>query len=500
MKKAILPLLLMLIPYLAFSQANFCIPRVIHAPINLIGYSGAALTYRQLDITPIGIAPGIQLTNCSNIHIVKLKIHGNQNAVGIYMSNCKNINIDTVWFDGLAQGVYYVNCNSGSIHVNDNQFHDIWDVNVATNGRGHCIQRSHSVGPDLQINNNRIQNDASNIWQGDMISSYMSGGVATSISQIKGNWAINGGSGLGAKTQSTFITVGDGTGTFAGQYEDVENNIGVNTGYGGISMAGGQHMTIINNTIYSAKLPWSAFGIACANYTSGSGTATSTITNNTINWASGLFPPFRDTVYKAPFNSLPVGWKANIINRSINASILPANIIQVCSDLVFNPITNKVYGVVDFSPGATSSNPITYTSSNTSVCTIIGGLIHVLNVGTSNISATDGIDTLVQSVTITKATLNIIADNKVKAYGAPLPTLSATINGFQYSDNVSVFLTPLNITTSATQFSPPGIYFIVPSNATAENYNIIFFNGVMIIGINVGFTLPIGTPVINHPH
>lgn len=51
--------------------------------------------------------------------------------------------------------------------------------------------------------------------------------------------------------------------------------------------------------------------------------------------------------------------------------------------------TGKQIGDADFSPGATASSglAVTYTSSNTSVATIVGGLIHIVGTGSTNITA-----------------------------------------------------------------------------------------------------------------
>ncbi|MGI8634191.1 MAG: choice-of-anchor Q domain-containing protein, partial [Segetibacter sp.] len=58
--------------------------------------------------------------------------------------------------------------------------------------------------------------------------------------------------------------------------------------------------------------------------------------------------------------------------------------------ITFPALPTKVIGNADFNPGATSSAglPITYTSSNTGVATIVAGQIHIVAAGTSTITAT----------------------------------------------------------------------------------------------------------------
>jgi uncharacterized repeat protein (TIGR02543 family) len=61
----------------------------------------------------------------------------------------------------------------------------------------------------------------------------------------------------------------------------------------------------------------------------------------------------------------------------------------VSQTITFNVLTNQIVGVADYSPGATASSGlvVSYSSSNPSVATIVGGLIHVVGVGTTVITA-----------------------------------------------------------------------------------------------------------------
>jgi hypothetical protein len=70
---------------------------------------------------------------------------------------------------------------------------------------------------------------------------------------------------------------------------------------------------------------------------------------------------------------------------------LIANITQATQTITFGALANKTMGSADYSPGATSltsgTNAITYASSNTAVATIVSGLIHIVGVGSTNITA-----------------------------------------------------------------------------------------------------------------
>jgi len=78
--------------------------------------------------------------------------------------------------------------------------------------------------------------------------------------------------------------------------------------------------------------------------------------------------------------------------------------------IVFPPLPPKTVcdAGTDFSPGAVSNAPITYTSSNTSVATIVAGNIHITGAGTSVITASDGSSSQTQTLTVSAAAIPAI--------------------------------------------------------------------------------------------
>lgn len=67
-------------------------------------------------------------------------------------------------------------------------------------------------------------------------------------------------------------------------------------------------------------------------------------------------------------------------------------IVDVQAVITFPALVTKRLGDPDFFPGAFSNSPapITYTSSNPAVATIVGGMIHIVGVGTTVITASQG--------------------------------------------------------------------------------------------------------------
>jgi hypothetical protein len=157
---------------------------------------------------------------------------------------------------------------------------------------------------------------------------------------------------------------------------------------------------------------------------------------------------------------------------------------------VFNPLPVKTYGDPDFNGGASSLNttqPITYSSDNTAVATIVAGLIHIVGAGTANITAAQASDgfypaaSITQQLTVNKAALTITADNKTKFEQTANPTLTATYAGFVYSETPAALLTPATLGTTAVLNSPAGPYPITVTGATSNNYTITFVNGVLTV-------------------
>jgi len=175
----------------------------------------------------------------------------------------------------------------------------------------------------------------------------------------------------------------------------------------------------------------------------------------------------------------------------INISI---NIHQTAPQtLTFNPLSAKTYGDADFDPAATSTNstiPVTYASSNTGVATIVAGMIHITGTGTSQITASQaGNDyylaatPVMQELTVNKAPLLLVADNKVKFENQPNPALTFTGVGFVYNEDASVLTEQPVLSTAATADSAPGDYVIAITGGQAANYTVTTTPGTLTVSV-----------------
>jgi len=262
------------------------------------------------------------LVNCTNIHITHCKL-GNSLSYGILIANCSNVLVDSSFITKVSTGVLAVNCPGGAIRVLSNQL-------LNTQGPfplGAGIQFSNVDGHNNHIDYNRIQNIVGQCNPEDKISLYKSNGVAGDPITVSGNMIL----GSGKSTSACGITLGDQ----GGSYQVAQNNTVVNSGAGGMQIAGGTYISIINNNIYSAAFPWSHMGLLCANY-SGKPSNNLTISGNKVNWTSGnpndqlrgSLTRIMNAGSSLTAGSSIIGWNTNILGANINAAILPSSIID----------------------------------------------------------------------------------------------------------------------------------------------------------------------------
>ena len=185
-------------------------------------------------------------------------------------------------------------------------------------------------------------------------------------------------------------------------------------------------------------------------------------------------------VTTSPAGAYPIT-ASHAVDPNYNITYVAGTLTVSATAITFNALPAQVYGNADFSPGATSNFPITYSSNHTNVATIVNGNIHITGFGTCNITASNGSTNVVQKLSVSRAPLTITADNKTKVAGTANPTLTASYSGFVYGETSSVLTTQPRLYTTATTSYPPGHYSITASGAAAANYAITYANGVLTI-------------------
>jgi hypothetical protein len=85
------------------------------------------------------------------------------------------------------------------------------------------------------------------------------------------------------------------------------------------------------------------------------------------------------------------------------------------------------------------------------------------------------------TLSVTKAPLTVIPEDKVRTYGAANPKFTARYEGFVLGDNESVLTKQPVFSTTATVSSPVGVYTIVASSAAAANYELSYASGALTV-------------------
>lgn len=159
--------------------------------------------------------------------------------------------------------------------------------------------------------------------------------------------------------------------------------------------------------------------------------------------------------------------------------------------LSLNTLPTMVYGDGDYSlPSETAQGlPLTWSVEDESVAIIssTNDRLIIMGAGTTTVTATQAGNNEYQpfvrnfTLTVNKFPLNITAVNKTMEYGDAVPAYELIYSGFVNGETSSVLTSQPTITCSATNTSNVGNYSIVPSGASASNYNISYFNGTLTI-------------------
>jgi len=261
---------------LAFSQTNYLKlpksnPRIINGQSNLVIENLAFTNLTGNDLT---------ILNSSNI-IVRNCYFGVSKGIGVELENANNITIENCFFANNRSGVYATSCSG--IKVINNQF-------INAQGpfpRGQFVQFNTVTGAGNAVSGNRGECFRGESYAEDLVNMYRSNGTAQSPVSVKDNLFRGG----GPSPSGGGLMSGD----FDGGYVIVENNVLVFPGNYGIGIAGGNNITLKNNTVYSDRKPWTNVGIyvwaqqgaSCSNIT---------VTGNKSTWThkDGFNNPFWD--------------------------------------------------------------------------------------------------------------------------------------------------------------------------------------------------------------
>lgn len=257
----------------------------------------------------------ITLTNCSNIRIKNCRFLNGTNR-GVYLYNCHNITIKNCFFSNLVTGVLADHCQGGIV-VDHNQFLNMNGPMPA----GQYVQFNTVNGAGLSVSYNKGENIFGKGKPEDCINLYKSNGTTASPIKVIGNWIRGGGpSGSGGG-----IMLGDN----GGSYQIAKDNILVNPGEYGMAIAGGSHISLVNNLIYGKPQPFTNVGLY-VNAIGGYAVNKATVKGNRINFFNAT--AYNNNWWLEGKTQKPEGWDdgGNILgDKTLNEHILPTKIITL---------------------------------------------------------------------------------------------------------------------------------------------------------------------------
>jgi len=185
--------------------------------------------------------------------------------------------------------------------------------------RGQFVQFNDVSGSRCRTSNNRFENILGQSNTEDAINIYKSNGVPGDPIMIENN-RIRGG---GPSKSGSGIMLGDN----GGSYITAKDNIIVNPGQVGMAIAGGDHIRIIHNTIYSKRQEFTNVGVYIWAQAQ-AGCSLNEISGNRVNWTKK--DGSRNHKWNGANCGEVTGWETNITDTSLDETILPKDILSPC--------------------------------------------------------------------------------------------------------------------------------------------------------------------------
>jgi hypothetical protein len=205
---------------------------------------------------------------------------------------------------------------------------------------------------------------------------------------------------------------------------------------------------------------------------------------------SGLTMDNTGTITGTPTTVTPA---TNYTITAQNSYGLSSAIVNISTSLpkasqtiIFAALPAITYGDVDFAFNATATLPVTYTTDNSQIATILNGKLHIVGAGTVTITASQAGDSVhyaaadvKQALVINKKQVTITANDATRAADKPNPVFTVTYSGFVNGDDASKLTTLPSVTTAAG--TSAGSFDLVPSGASSNNYAFTYKNGIFTV-------------------
>ena len=158
--------------------------------------------------------------------------------------------------------------------------------------------------------------------------------------------------------------------------------------------------------------------------------------------------------------------------------------------ITFNPLAPVSYGQADFALTASASSdlPLSYSSSNTSIASVVDDVVMIVGAGTTTITGSQGgndsffaAENTQQTLTVQKALLEVSVQNAEREVGEPNPTFVLAYEGFVNGETIEVIDVLPETSSMANATSEPGRYEIAISGGSDNNYAFSYQFGTLTV-------------------
>jgi len=231
------------------------------------------------------------------------------------------------------------------------------------------------------------------------------------------------------------------------------------------------------NKVYGAALP--IFTASYSGFVNGdtASSLTTPVTLGSSATASSPIGTYTITASGAVETNYAIGYASGTLTVTTAALTITANSTNKVYAAALPAFTASYSGFVNGDSASSLTTPVTLGTSATASSPA----------GTYAITASGAVETNYAinyasgTLTIGAATLIVTANDNSKAYGAALPTLTASYNGFVNGDGTNNLTALASVTTTATPTSNAGTYPLTANGAASTNYLFTYVGGTLTI-------------------
>jgi gliding motility-associated-like protein len=310
---------------------------------------------------------------------------------------------------------------------------------------------------------------------------------------------VNGDTGSSLSTQPTLVTTATAASTVAGNPYSITASGAVDADYA-ISYVAGTLTVVATPLTITANNQTKAYGAALPTLTAsftgfvngdtGASLTTQPTLNTTATAASHVAgSPYSIIAGGAVDPNYSISYVAGTLSVTTASLTITADNQSKAYGAAIPTLTASFTGFVNGDTGSSLSTQPTLTTTATAASHVAGSPYSITASGA--VDADYSISYVAGSLTINATPLTILADDKIKVFGAPIPTLTASYGGLVNGDTPASLTTQPILNTAAIASSPINVYPITISGATDADYSITQLPG------NLSIIAPTLSSVVN---